>query len=177
MEKGGENMAKSKILNVLILSLVMAFMIVTPSLSSEKKKTKADEKVRKAVYHCDFGDANRFDSLLRNAYNLVNHYTENNIPYDVRVVANGACVQFLLKDKSGTQFAEKKIDEKVQKSIDERMSSLVDGYGVKFEQCNITLKRTNIPKEKLKPFCTITESGQVRVVELHDEGFAYIKVE
>lgn len=167
----------SKTLNIFILSLAMVFLIITPSMSAEKKKAKADEKVRKAVYHCDFGDVNRFDSMLRNAYNLVNYYTENNIPYDVRVVANGACVQFLLKDKSGTQFAEKKIDEKLQKSIDERMSSLVDGYGVKFEQCNITLKRTNIPKEKLKSFCTITESGQVRVVELHDEGFAYIKVE
>lgn len=115
--------------------------------------------------------------MLRNVYNLVNYYTTKNISYDVRVVANGACAQFLLKDKSGTNFAEKQIDEKLQKSIDEMLASLVDGYGMKVEQCDITLKRMKIDKSKLKPFCTLTDSGQVRVVELQDEGFAYIKVE
>lgn len=138
---------------------------------------RGEEKVRKAVYHCDFGDAKRFDGMLRNIYNLVNYYTTKNISYDVRVVANGACVQFLLKDKTGTPFAEKKLDNELQKHIEEMMSSLVDGYNVKFEQCDITLKRMKIEKDKLKPFCSLTDSGQVRVVELQDQGFAYIKVE
>jgi len=153
------------------ISFLLLPLLFSSSYSSEK------EKMRKAVYHCDFGDAKRYDGMLRNIYNLVNYYTTKNISYDVRVVANGACVQFLLKDKAGTPFAEKKIDETLQKHIDDMMASLVDGYGVKFEQCDITLKRMKIDKDKLKPFCTLTDSGQVRVVELQDEGFAYIKVE
>ncbi|MEW6739603.1 MAG: DsrE family protein [Nitrospirota bacterium] len=159
-------------LKISILGLAMAVLLM-PSIGKASDK----EKERKAVYHCDFGDAKRFDGMLRNVYNLVNYYTTKNVSYDVRVVANGACVQFLLKDKSGTNFAEKQIDEKLQKSIDEMLASLVDGYGVKVEQCDITLKRMKIDKTKLKPFCKLTDSGQVRVVELQDEGFAYIKVE
>lgn len=163
-------MKRRSILKVSILCLVLLFLLM-PTVS------KAEERERRAVYHCDFGDAKRFDGMLRNIYNLVNYYTTKNISYDVRVVANGACVQFLLKDKSGTPFAEKKMDETLQKHIDDMLASLVDGYGVKFEQCDITLKRMKIDKGKLKPFCTLTDSGQVRVVELQDEGFAYIKVE
>ncbi len=163
--------------STLCLCLVMIGILLMPSWARAEKKDKAGEKVRKAVYHCDFGDAKRFDGMLRNIYNLVNYYTTKNIPYDVRIVANGACVQFLLKDKAGTPFAGKQIDEKLQKSMDEMLTSLVDGYGVKVEQCSITLQRTKIDKGKLKPFCTLTDSGQVRVVELQDEGFAYIKVE
>lgn len=155
-----------------LFALSLLCLLVVPLLSAY-----ASEKVRKAVYHCDFGDAKRFDGMLRNIYNLVNYYTTNNISYDVRVVANGACVQFLLKDRSGTPFADKKIEDSLLKHIEEMMSSLVDGYNIKFEQCDITLKRMKIEKDKLKPFCSITDSGQVRIVELQNEGFAYIKVE
>ena len=165
-------MKKGNFLKVSILCLALAVLLM-PSIGKASEK----EKERKAVYHCDFGDAKRFDGLLRNMYNLVNYYTTKNIAYDVRLVANGACVQFLLKDKTGTKFAEKQVDEKLQKSMDEMLVSLVDGYGVKVEQCDITLKRMKIDKGKLKPFCKLTDSGQVRVVELQDEGFAYIKVE
>jgi len=165
-------MKKRSLLRGLILCLAMAVLLM-PSIGKASDK----EKERKAVYHCDFGDAKRFDGLLRNMYNLVNYYTTKNIAYDVRLVANGACVQFLLKDKTGTKFAEKQVDEKLQKSMDEMLVSLVDGYGVKVEQCDITLKRMKIDKGKLKPFCKLTDSGQVRAVELQDEGFAYIKVE
>lgn len=163
-------MKNRDLLRVSILCLALVVLLI-PSMG------RASDKERKAVYHCDFGDAMRFDGMLRNIYNLVNYYTTKNIAYDVRIVANGACVQFLLKDKSGTKFAERQVDEKLQKSIEDRLVSLVDGYGVKVEQCEITMKRMKIDKTKLKPFCKLTDSGQVRVVELQDEGFAYIKVE
>ncbi len=157
-------------LKVSIVCLSLAILLV-PSMS------KAEEKEEKVVYHCDFGDDSRFNDMLTNIYNLVDYYTTHNVSYDVRVVANGACVQFLLKDRKGTKFESKKIEEKQAKHTDEMMKSLVDGYGVKFEQCNITLNRMKIEKTKLEPFVSIIPSGQVRVVELHDKGFAYIKVQ
>ena len=163
-------MARGRFLSVLVLGLALIGFLLTPSLG------KADEKVRKAVYHCDYGDAKRFGATLRNIYNLVNYYTTNNIPYDVRLVANSACVQFLLKDRNGTKWEKKKIPAKLAKGIEERLASLVDGYGVKVEQCSITLQRTNTPKSKLRSFVSMIPSGQVRVVELQDKGFAYIKV-
>ncbi len=154
----------------------IALVLITVGLLISPRTSNAAEKIRKAMYHCDFGKAKRVDAMLRNIYNLVNYYTINNIPYDVRVVSNSACVQFMVKDRKGTKFAKKKIPAKVAKSIEERMASLVDGYNLKVEQCAITLQRTNIARSKLKPFVSIIPSGQVRVVELHDKGFAYIKV-
>ena len=116
------------------------------------------------------------DATLRNIYNLVNYYTTNNIDYDVRVVSNSAGVQFMIKDVKGTKFAKNKISEKVAKSIKERMQSLADGYNVKFEQCSITLQRTKIDKSRLKSFVKTTSSGQVQLVDLEEQGYAYIKV-
>ncbi len=155
-------------------STIFILLVMLFTLPSYVKA--ADESDKKVVYHCDFGNPSRVDAMLRNIYNLVNYYTTNGISYDVRVVSNSACVQFLLKDKKGTKFATKKLPPKLAQSIDERMQSLADGYDVKFEQCSITLKRTKIPISKLKPFVRIVNSGQVRVVELQDKGYAYIKV-
>ncbi|GBD98331.1 DsrE/DsrF-like family protein [bacterium BMS3Abin07] len=164
-------MAERKSLIGIIMALMIIGSLLIPSLSNA-----AEKEQEKAVYHCDYANAKRFDATLRNIYNLVNYYTTNNIFYDVRLVSNSACVQFLLKDRKGTKFAKKHIATKLAKSINDRMKSLVDGYGVKFEQCSITLQRTGIAKSKLKSFISIIPSGQVRIVELHDKGFAYIKV-
>jgi intracellular sulfur oxidation DsrE/DsrF family protein len=160
-----KNLVKSS-----VLCFALIGMLAVPSLS------QADTGVKKAVYHVDFGDAKRMDATLRNIYNLVNYYTTNSIEYDVRVVSNSAGVQFMITDTAGTKFAKNKIDEKTGKSIKERMQSLADAYDVKFEQCSITLQRTKIDKSKLKPIVGTTSSGQVRLVELEGEGYAYIKV-
>ncbi len=162
-------MAPKKIIIVLLSLLLLGTLV-------SKKAIAGEDVEKKAVYHCDFSNPKRVDAMLRNIYNLVNYYTVNGISYDVRVVSNSACVQFLLKDRKGTKFAKHQIPEKLEKSIRERMQSLVDGYDVKFEQCSITLKRTNTPASKLKPFVKIINSGQVRIVELQEKGYAYIKV-
>ena len=155
-----------------ILCLALLGVLILPSFS----KTE-DSGIKKAVYHVDFGDAKRMDATLRNIYNLVNYYTTNNIDYDVRVVSNSAGVQFMIKDVKGTKFAGRIIPAKTATSITERMQSLADGYNVKFEQCSITLQRTHIDKSRLKPFVKTTSSGQVRLVDLEEQGYAYIKVQ
>lgn len=159
-----------RIANVCVLTCLLLAGFLFPSPS------RAGEQTRKAVYHCDYGDAGRVNAMLRNIYNLVDYYTVNNFPYDVKVVSNSACVQYLIKDVKGTKFSKNKVSGKLATSIRERMQSLAEGYGVHFEQCDITLKRTNIDRKRLKSFVRTTPSGQVRVVELQDQGFAYIKV-
>jgi len=155
-----------------ILCLALLGVLILPSFSKAE-----DSGIKKAVYHVDFGDAKRMDATLRNIYNLVNYYTTNNIDYDVRVVSNSAGVQFMIKDVKGTKFAGRIIPAKTATSITERMQSLADGYNVKFEQCSITLQRTHIDKSRLKPFVKTTSSGQVRLVDLEEQGYAYIKVQ
>ncbi len=164
-------MTMKRLLSVSILGFALLGMLMLPPLSKAE-----DSGVKKAVYHVDFGNAKRMDATLRNIYNLVNYYTTNNIEYDVRLVSNSAGVQFMIKNVKGTRFAGNKISPKIAQSISERMQSLADGYDVKFEQCSITLQRTNISKNRLKPFVRTTPSGQVRIVELEGLGYAYIKV-
>ena len=165
-------MTLKKLLSGPVLGLALLGLLILPSLSNA-----SFPEVVKAVYHVDFGNGKRMDATLRNIYNLVNYYTSNDIDYDVRVVANYDGVQFMITDVKGTRFEKNKMPDKLATSIKERMQSLADGYDVKFEQCSITLQRTNIDKSRLKPFVTTTSSGQVRIVELQQEGYAYIKVQ
>jgi len=166
-------MTLKKLLSGSVLGFALLGLMMLPSQSN----ASSDPAVKKAVYHVDFGNGKRMDATLRNIYNLVNYYTTNNTDYDVRVVSNSAGVQFMIDTAKGTKFEKNEIPEKVATSIKERMQSLADGYDVKFEQCSITLQRTKIDKSRLKPFVKTTSSGQVRIVELQEEGYAYIKVQ
>ncbi|GBE13497.1 DsrE/DsrF-like family protein [bacterium BMS3Bbin14] len=163
-----------KMLGCLVMSLVLLGSTLP---SSSMAASTASDVVMKAVYHVDFNSAKRMNATLRNIYNLVNYYTTHGIDYDVRLVSNSAGVQFMIKDVKGTKFAKNKVTAKTAKSIREMMQSLADGYNVKFEQCSITLQRTHINKSRLKSFVTTTPSGQVRLVQLESEGYAYIKVQ
>lgn len=165
-------MMLKRLLPGLVLGLALLGMLMVSSFSRAE-----DTGVQKAVYHVDFSNAKRMNATLRNIYNLVNYYMTKNIDYDVRVVSNAAGVQFMIKDVKGTKFAGNKVPAKVARSIVEMMQSLADGYDVKFEQCNITLQRTHIDKSRLKSFVKVVPSGQVRLVELEEQGYAYIKVE
>ncbi len=164
-------MTMKRMLSGVVLGFALLGMLMLPPSGKAN-----DSGVKKAVYHVDFSSAKRMNATLRNIYNLVNYYTTNNIDYDVRLVSNSAGVQFMVKDVKGTKFARHKIPAKIAKSIVEMMQSLADGYNVKFEQCNITLQRTHIDKSRLKSFVSVVPSGQVRLVELEGEGYAYIKV-
>ncbi len=158
------------------LYMTIVLMLSTSAVWAEGKKG-SDEEMIKIVYHCDFSDPVRFDGMLKSIATAVLYGTEKGIPYDVRVVVNAMCTQFMLKDRTGTPFSDVKIDKKLQQAIDEYTESLVDGYDVKFEQCEESLKRLNIKdKTKLKPFVKFHEASQVRLWELQRKGYAYIKV-
>ncbi|GAB4410343.1 MAG: DsrE family protein [Thermodesulfovibrionales bacterium] len=159
-----------------VICMTVVFLLSAAFGRAEEKKGK-DEETIKIVYHCDFSDPVRFDGMLKSIATAVLYATEKSIPYDVRVVVNAMCTQFMLKDRTGTPFADVKIDKKLQQTIDEYTESLVDGYDVKFEQCEESLKRLNIKdKTKLKPFVRFHEASQVRLWELQRKGYAYIKV-
>jgi len=173
-QEGGEDLKKGKLFVICMAAILI--MVNALAVRAEEKKGSTDDTIR-IVYHCDFSDPARFDAMLRSIATAVLYGTEKGIPYDVRVVVNAVCTQFMLKDRTGTPFADVKIDKKLQQTIDEYTESLVDGYDVKFEQCEESLKRLNIKdKTKLKPFVKFHEASQVRLWELQRKGYAYIKV-
>jgi intracellular sulfur oxidation DsrE/DsrF family protein len=125
------------------------------------------------LYHCDFGDPQRFGQLLTNMNNHLSVYEFDNMRVKLVIVTHGAGVQFFLDDLEGTPWASNKIDPDLYK----RFTGLTK-FGVEAYLCEITFKRNNIDfaKAKKDSFLKFVPSGVATVAELQSKGFAYLKV-
>jgi uncharacterized protein len=125
------------------------------------------------VYHCDFGDPQRFSQMLQNMLNHYSAYEFDSFRLRLVVVAHGAGLKFFLADRSGTPWEKEEIDP----AIYQRFVGLAK-YGAEAFLCQITYKRLNIDPAKTRKdgFLKFVPSGVAAVAELQGKGFAYLKV-
>lgn len=136
------------------------------------------EPVAKVVYHADFADPRRFSAMLTSINNMVTTYQSDLAEYDVRIVFVAHGIRFVTADAlKGTPFAEDAELKERRKNLTERLRSLHDTQGVKFELCGITREQIGLDPEKLIAGVELVTSGVVRIAELQHRGFAYIKIE
>ena len=114
----------------------------------------------KVVYHFDGGLAQATKGLR----NIRNHL-DVDPKAQIVAVAHAEGVDFLMegaKTTNGQDFA--------------ALVNDLEGRGVKFEICEITLKNRNLKKEQFILGPSFTPSGVVRIAELQwKEHYAYIK--
>lgn len=136
------------------------------------------QDVAKVVYHADFSDPRRFSAMLTSINNMVTTYQNELREYDVRIVFVAHGIRFLTNDAlEGTPFAADAALEERRANLQGRLSALNSVQGVKLELCNITRSQIKLPEDKLYKGVELVPSGVVRLAELQDEGFAYIKIE
>jgi hypothetical protein len=125
------------------------------------------------LYHCDYGDAQRFSQTLRNINNHLSVYEFDPFKAKIVIVAHGAGLKWFLEDLAGTQWEKEAIDPELYK----RFSGLAK-HGVEAYLCQITYKLNNIDPAKTRkdPFLKFVPSGVATVAELQSKGFSYIKV-
>jgi intracellular sulfur oxidation DsrE/DsrF family protein len=125
------------------------------------------------LYHCDFGDPQRFSQLLQNMLNHYSAYEFDNFKLKLVIVAHAAGIKFFLSDRSGTPWEKDTIDPEIY----QRFVGLAK-YGAEAYLCQITYKRLNIDPAKTRndEFLKFVPSGVATVAELQRKGFAYIKV-
>lgn len=125
------------------------------------------------VYHCDFGEPQRFSQMMQNMLNHYSAYDFDTFKLKLVVVAHGAGLKFFLGDLSGTPWEKETIDPDIYK----RFTGLAK-YGVEAYLCQITYKRLNIDPAKTRKdeFLKFVPSGVATVAELQGKGFAYLKV-
>ena len=132
----------------------------------------------KVVYHADFSDPRRFSGMLTSINNMVTHYNNELMDYDVRIVFVAHGIRFVTGDTlAGTPFAEDAELAERRDNLTGRLLSLQQVQGVKLELCDITRREINLANDKLHEGVALVPSGVVRIAELQSEGFAYIKIE
>ncbi|MBO3801485.1 MAG: DsrE family protein [Candidatus Brockarchaeota archaeon] len=110
----------------------------------------------KVTFHVDTDSDFVADLTLKNVKNLLRY--SNDKDKEVTIVANGSAVRFFQK---GTRY-ENELKELYNK-------------GVKIYLCNASLEALNIKKYDVLEICEIVPSGVVKIVELQEKGYAYIK--
>jgi len=157
-----------------------AFLIVLMAILAPQTAFTADSSdgVAKVVYHADFPDPRRFSAMLTSINNMVTHYQNELVDYDVRIVFVAHGIRFLTDDGlTGTPFASDDALEERRSNLKGRLSSLNSVQGVKLELCDITRSQIKLSENKLYGGVEAVPSGVVRLVDLQDQGFAYIKIE
>jgi len=110
----------------------------------------------RVVFHIDFDCTPTFELLLGNIQNLLRVRTAT-----VAVVANGYAVKLFTKASLG-KYADT-IKELVEK-------------GVVFYICDNALsKLVEIGRDDISELCEIIPAGVVKLAELQEKGYAYIK--
>lgn len=112
----------------------------------------------KAIYHVD--DPANWPLALANARNMLDYGLEEEVPFDIEILANAAAVRLLTAAESG--------------DLAEKMASLARG-GVRFAACRVAMKNLGIREQDLLPFAVPVPSGVVELTMRQGEGFAYIK--
>lgn len=137
-------------------------------LSAVKKDTDIA-----CLYHCDFGDPQRFSQMLQNMLNHYSAYEFDTFRLKLTVVAHGPGLKFFLKDLSGTPW----VNENIDADLYRRFLGLTQ-YGVEAYLCQITYQRLKIDPAKTRTDAALkfVPSGVATVAELQAKGFSYLKV-
>jgi uncharacterized protein len=124
------------------------------------------------LYHCDFGDPQRFSQMLQNMLNHYSSYDYDSMKLKLVIVAHGPGLKFFLADLAGTPWERETIDPDLYK----RFTGLAK-YGAEAYLCRITYQRLKIDPEKTRAdsFLKFVPSGVRSAAELQSKGFAYIK--
>jgi hypothetical protein len=167
-------MNKSLLKLAVILSLLLGLGLGPGSATAED----AGDDVAKVVYHADFSDPRRFSAMLTSINNMVTWYQNELADYDIRIVFVAHGIRFLTDETlEGTPFATDAALEERRENLQGRLTSLNSVQGVKLELCDITRAQINLAEDKLYKGVEKVPSGVVRIAELQNQGFAYIKIE
>jgi uncharacterized protein len=114
--------------------------------------------IYRAVFHVDLDDSKPFALALANVGNLLRAIPEKH--YDVVLLFNGPAVTLLQSDACAPYR------EEIWQLQQARVS---------FKVCRNALNRFNVDPDNLIEGCEIVPAGVVALIELQQDGYAYIK--
>jgi uncharacterized protein len=137
-----------------VAALVLAWSVAQASHLAEQPKR------HKVFYHLDEPGVERAKAVLVNIENHVSVVGWKNIEAFELVVHGPALRTFLAKD--------------MDPDVRGKLETLLAG-GLRFDACQNTMARQKIEVKDLIAGVTPVPSGVVRVMELQEAGYAYIK--
>jgi intracellular sulfur oxidation DsrE/DsrF family protein len=127
----------------------------------------ADEKKPHHVaFHVDQNDPDVMNQTLNNATNVIEYYRAKGEDVDVDIVTYGPGLHMLRSDTSPVQDRIK------------RLKDMVFPGKIQFSACNNTkqgMEKAEGHAISILPDATIVPSGVVRLMELQEQGWSYVR--
>ena len=157
---------------VAVAIAIVALLVAAPSQAQEKKQSSAqqskrivaDKKVHRLILQVNTNDPAMMNLALNNATNVTQYYKDLGAKVTVEIVTFGPGLHMLRDDTSPVKARIKAISESTP--------------SISFAACGNT--RENMSKVESKEIPLIAEakvvkSGVVRVRELQEQGWSYVK--
>ncbi len=143
---------------------VLAAAAVAVPLADRRAAAAGEKKAHRLALHVDQNDADVMKLALNNARNAYDLYKERGEEVAIEIVAYSQGLHMLRDDTSPVKAEIRELRKKVPQ--------------VAFGACNNT--KMGMEKREGKPVpiiaeATIVPAGVVRLVELQEDGYAYVK--
>ncbi len=119
----------------------------------------------KAVFDCAAKDMKFVASRMFLIEESAKELKAKNAPYTFILTLHSGCTPIAVEEIG---------DDEVKRGISERLQRLHSDYGVKIEACEIALERFGIEKSDLPPHVGSVRNSITRVIELQNNGYAFI---
>lgn len=142
-----------------VVAIVLTLSAITPGFSQDKKS-------HRVAIHVDQNDPAVMNLALNNATNIMDYYKSKGETVDVEVVTYGPGLHMLRADTSPVQDRIKTIAKASFPS------------SIKFAACGNTKEGMEKREEKaisLIPEAEVVPSGAVRLIELQEKGWSYLR--
>jgi intracellular sulfur oxidation DsrE/DsrF family protein len=126
----------------------------------------ADSKTHRVAIQVDQNDPQLMNLVLNNATNVIEYYRAKNEDVDVDIVTYGPGLHMLRADTSPVQDRLKRLKE------------MAFPGKIQFSACNNSkqgMEKTEGHAISIVPDATIVPSGVVRLMELQEQGWSYVR--
>ncbi len=124
----------------------------------------AEGSVKKVVYDLTTGDQKTLE------FRLISGLVQNKTAFadqldelEAAVIIHGDSYKFFVKNAENAELGK-------------RLRSLAETYGVTFLMCDVGRKKRQIPLETLYDFVKITPSASFGLINLQNDGYAYLPI-
>lgn len=146
-----------------IFGVLAAAMAIVPSVARSAAATD-DKTAHKLALHIDENDLTIMKRVLNNARHVAEHYESRDEGVAIEIVAYGPGLHMLREDTSPVKEEIRALRAKVPQ--------------VAFGACNNTRQAMEKTEGKTVPLiaeATLVPAGVVRLLELQEQGYKYVK--
>ena len=155
---------KQIVLSIATVVAAITLLAVPAGAQTPKASPKGGEPAHRLILQVNTNDAAAMNLALNNAANVDQYYSDKGEPVEIEVITFGPGLHMLRDDTS---------------PVKDRIKSMAESRpSISFKACANTqagMAKAENKKISLLPQASIVKSGVVRVMELQERGWSYVR--